>query len=143
MNYLTGSNGVERYRTVSNGLEQVSNGLEGVSNGKDGTYPIARAIRAARSVSRTWVWLVPENTSLSPVLASRTWTTIGPAGVFAAPWLSDPSAAELRFVAARAGFTAPMAVTARPAAPAVAAPCSRERLDRRRPVDPKERRSSS
>ena len=31
-----------------------------------------RAIRAARSLSRSRVPLVPENTSISPVLASRT-----------------------------------------------------------------------
>src|SRR5580700_4424549 len=47
--------------------------------------PTAPAIRAARSLSRTRVWLVPENTSMSPDPASRTCTMIGPAGVLAAP----------------------------------------------------------
>src|SRR5713101_7955926 len=99
----------------------------------------ARAIRAARSLSRSLVWLVPENTSMSPDLASRTCTMIGPAAVLASPWPCEASAAfgvGVR-VAATAGLAAaPMAVTARPAAPAVAAPCSRERRDRRRPGDP-------
>src|SRR6266568_3786747 len=106
----------------------------------------ARAIRAARSLSRSLVWLVPENTSMSPDLASRTCTMIGTATVLASPWPCEavliPGAALAACgvgvrVAATAGLAAaPMAVTARPAAPAVAAPCSRERRDRRRPGDP-------
>ena len=40
--------------------------------------PMARAIRVARSLSRSRVWLVPANTSMSPDRASRTCTTIGP-----------------------------------------------------------------
>ncbi len=59
---------------------------------------MARAIRAARSLSRSWVWLVPENTSMSPDFASRTWTTMGPDGALAS------SACGL--VAARAGLAA-------------------------------------
>src|ERR1700722_7050088 len=96
--------------------------------------PTARAIRAARSLSRSRVWLVPENTSMSPDLASRTCTMIGPAGVLASPWAFGWSGADGRLVAARAGVAAvPMAVAARPAAPAAAAPWSRERRDRRLP----------
>src|SRR5690348_3190772 len=91
------------------------------------SYPAARAIRAARSVSRSRVWLVPENTSMSPDLASRTCTTIGPA------WSSGLAGADGWLAAARAGLAAdPMAVTARPAAPAAAAPRSIERRDTRR-----------
>lgn len=90
-----------------------------------------RAIRAARSWSRSRVWLVPANTSMSPDLASRTCTMIGPACV-PAVWCGW-SAAGGRLVPASAGpAAAPMAVAASPAAPAVAAPCSRERRDSRR-----------
>src|SRR6185437_14866708 len=88
--------------------------------------PIARAIRAARSLSRSRDWLVPANTSMSPDRASRTCTTIGPVS---ACWSCAWSAAGGLPVAARAGAAAPMAVTASLAAPAVAAPCSRERRD--------------
>src|SRR6185437_3631589 len=59
---------------------------------------------------------------------SRTCTTIGPAAVSWA-WSAAGAAPVPVAVAARAGAAAPMAVTASPAAPAVAAPCSRERRD--------------
>src|ERR1700728_4817065 len=87
----------------------------------------ARAIRAARSLSRSRVWLVPEKTSMSPVLALRTCTTIGSEWCSLAAVSATGEAAGL--VAARAGLAvaAPRAVTARPAAPAVAAPCRSER----------------
>src|SRR5260370_23133552 len=102
----------------------------------------ARAIRAAMSLSRSLVWLVPENTSMSPDLASRTCTMIGTATVLASPWPCEavliPGAALAALgvgarVAATAGLAAaPMAVTARPAAPPAAAPPpSRGRAGRR------------
>src|SRR6516225_9808261 len=104
------------------------------------THPAARAIRAARFLSRSRVWLVPENTSMSPDLASRTCTTRGPDAAFAASplrgddWLAAVLAAGP--AAAAAGLTvAPSVVAARPAAPAVATPCSTERRDRRRPAE--------
>src|SRR6516162_6139508 len=88
-----------------------------------------RAIRAARSLSRSRVWLVPENTSISPDFALRTCTTIGPDGAVTSPPLRDNG----WLVAPRAEpAAAPMAVAARPAAPAVAAPWRTERRDRPR-----------
>src|SRR5580704_11088719 len=68
--YLTGSNGLEWTRRLW---------------WRRAGYLIARTIRAARSLSRRLVWLVPENTSMSPDLASRTCTTTGPAGAFTSP----------------------------------------------------------
>src|ERR1700734_440416 len=59
--------------------------LELARMGRWRDHPIARAMRAARSLSRRLVWFVPENTSMSPDFASRTCTTMGPAGAFAAP----------------------------------------------------------
>src|SRR3974390_427309 len=83
-------------------------------------HPAARAIRAARSLSRSRVWLVPENTSMSPDLASRTCTTRAP-DAFAVP----PLRGDGRLVAAAAGLAAAARdVAARPAAPAVATVCS-------------------
>jgi hypothetical protein len=77
---------------------------------------------------------VPANTSMSPDRASRTCTTIGPS--WSGDWSAAAGAAG-RLTAARAGLAAaPMAVAARPAAPAVAAPWSRERRVSRRPGDP-------
>src|SRR6516165_7058999 len=91
-------------------------------------HPAARAIRAARSLSRSRVWLVPENTSISPDLASRTCSTRGPDVAFAVP----PLPGDGWLVAAAAG----LAAAPRPVAPAVATPCSIERRDRRRPDEP-------
>jgi hypothetical protein len=101
---------------------------------------MARAIRAARSVSRSRVWLVPENTSMSPDFALRTCTTMGPPPAIAgAPVLAAeppvlaaeaPVLAEARELADAAGLRAPPnAVAASPAAPAVAAPRMTERRE--------------
>src|ERR1700733_5483544 len=96
------------------------------------SYPTARAIRAARSLSRSRVWLVPENTSMSPDLASRTCTMIGPAGVLASPWAFGWAGRRGRAGGARAGVGGgPYAGGAKPAAPAAAGPLSQERRDRR------------
>src|SRR5580658_5111597 len=94
----------------------------------------ARAIRAARSLSRSRVWLVPEKTSMSPDLALRTCTTIG--SEWCSPTAVSATGEADALVAASAGLAvaAPRAVTARPAAPAVAAPCSSERRDKPRSV---------
>src|SRR5579863_300020 len=95
-------------------------------------HAMARTIRAARSASRTRVWLVPEKTSMSPALALRTCTTIGPSGAFWS-WLAPAAAgapAARVLAAAAAGLSAPpSAVTASPAAPAVADPRMIERRD--------------
>src|ERR1700722_4553758 len=88
----------------------------------------ARNRRAARSLSRTRVQLVPRNTSISPVAASRTCTTTG----------SDPSAGPVPAVGASAaervlaaaGSAPPAnAAAAMPAAPTVAAPFRSERRE--------------
>src|SRR5580658_7735806 len=96
--------------------------------------PIARAIRAARSLSRSRVWLVPENTSMSPDFALRTCTTMGPAGACRFP-PADAAGRVLaadRVAAEAAGLRAPpRAVAASPTAPAVAAPWSTERRETR------------
>src|SRR6516164_1240624 len=96
LTYLTGSNG------------------QMAAAGQGRAQPMARAIRAARPASRSRVWLVPENTSMSPDVALRTCTTIGPDGALTSP----PSCGDELLVAAAAGpAAAAMAVAARPAAP--------------------------
>src|SRR6202167_5054133 len=97
------------------------------SGGRPG-HRAARAVRAAVSLSCSRVWLAPEKTSMSPVLALRTCTTIGsewPASSCAVA--AEPAVDEL--VAARAGLAAaaPKAETARPAAPGGPAPSSPQR----------------
>ena len=77
-------------------LEAGSDGLGRAETSEVAPYgqPIARAIRAARSWSRSRVRLVPANTSMSPNQASRTCTMIGPASAW---WTWSAASIQTRF----------------------------------------------
>src|SRR6266851_8196546 len=95
---------------------------------------LARTRRAASSGSRTRVWLVPRNTSISPDLASRTCTTIWSAvsASFVSAFVPGAAGTAGRAEAAKAGTVVlARAVAAIPATPAPAAPRRTERRDRR------------